>query len=882
MSSPYDQPSSVSGSDAAGLAQQLKRKVRRARLVIALNRIWPAVWLPLAVAGLFLLLSLVGFWSHLPHSVHKGMLWAFGAALVIAFVPLIRVRWPSRAEGLRHLEMIAGLPHRPATSYHDGLSETPSPGTRRLWTAHRERMAKMFASLRTGWPHPRVDMRDPFALRILLLLLLATTFIANREEAYDRVKAAFVLNPVTASATARLDAWVTPPVYTGKPPIMLADGARQLIAEMKQTDAVTAPFKSELTVRVNHPDGSRFSLRVSPASGEPETLQPAFTQGKESTAEFKKQLTADAGIELLEDSAVVMHWAATITPDNPPRITLTEPLSEAQRGSIKLRYKVEDDYGVLSAEAQIERADDPEDEAAKNRPADVFRLGKPPSVPLTLPRANTKEGQGQTYRDLTSHFWAGLPVGVTLAARDQAGQIGRSETVPFTLPERQFTKPLARALIEQRKLLVDRPDRKDLVAKALNALTIAPETFTQDTGLYTAMRAAYWRLRNTTDRPDLESAADLLWSIAVHIEDGDLSDAERQLRAAQEDLMKALDENAPDEEIKRLMDELRTALSKFLESMAKQAMQNPNFDPRNPISPNRVVTSKDLERMLKQIEDLARTGSKDAARQMLSELRDILENAQNGRQQAQNGDGQEMMNMLDGLSDLIGKQQQLLDETYRAQQRQERGDMSDGDQEGQQGQQGQRGRQGQQGQGQKGRQGQRGQQGQKGQQGQQGGPGQNGENPFPGLGQRQGEIEKALREMMDKLRGMGANPPDQLDGAGQAMGKAGEALGQENGDRASQQETLALDKLRQGAKSMAEQMMNGMGQQGRANANGSRDPLGRPMPTQQPDPGDSVKVPEEADVQRAREILDELRRRLGEATRPPQELDYIDRLIERF
>jgi hypothetical protein len=76
--------------------------------------------------------------------------------------------------------------------------------------------------------------------------------------------------------------------------------------------------------------------------------------------------------------------------------------------------------------------------------------------------------------------------------------------------------------------------------------------------------------------------------------------------------------------------------------------------------------------------------------------------------------------------------------------------------------------------------------------------------------------------------------------------------------------------------------MNSMGAQGRANANGSRDPLGRPLPTQQHDNGDSVKVPEEADVQRAREILDELRRRLGEATRPPQELEYIDRLIERF
>ena len=136
--------------------------------------------------------------------------------------------------------------------------------------------------------------------------------------------------------------------------------------------------------------------------------------------------------------------------------------------------------------------------------------------------------------------------------------------------------------------------------------------------------------------------------------------------------------------------------------------------------------------------------------------------------------------------------------------------------------------------------------------------------------------------MMDKLSGIGANPPDQLDGAGQAMGKAGEALGQENGGRATEQQTLALDKLRQGAKSMAEQMMSAMGQQGRANGNGSRDPLGRPLPTQNTDNGDSVKVPEEADVQRAREILEELRRRLGEATRPPAELDYIDRLIERF
>ena len=34
--------------------------------------------------------------------------------------------------------------------------------------------------------------------------------------------------------------------------------------------------------------------------------------------------------------------------------------------------------------------------------------------------------------------------------------------------------------------------------------------------------------------------------------------------------------------------------------------------------------------------------------------------------------------------------------------------------------------------------------------------------------------------------------------------------------------------------------------------------------------------------QRAREILDELRRRAGDFNRPQLELDYIDRLLRRF
>ena len=57
--------------------------------------------------------------------------------------------------------------------------------------------------------------------------------------------------------------------------------------------------------------------------------------------------------------------------------------------------------------------------------------------------------------------------------------------------------------------------------------------------------------------------------------------------------------------------------------------------------------------------------------------------------------------------------------------------------------------------------------------------------------------------------------------------------------------------------------------------------LGRMRRTEGPDLGTSVRVPDEIDVQRARRILDELRRRLGDPTRPQLELDYLDRLLPR-
>ena len=60
------------------------------------------------------------------------------------------------------------------------------------------------------------------------------------------------------------------------------------------------------------------------------------------------------------------------------------------------------------------------------------------------------------------------------------------------------------------------------------------------------------------------------------------------------------------------------------------------------------------------------------------------------------------------------------------------------------------------------------------------------------------------------------------------------------------------------------------------------DPFGRPIPGMGADISNRVQVPDQGDLQKAREILEELFRRAGERSRSPEELDYLNRLLRRF
>jgi uncharacterized protein (TIGR02302 family) len=512
-------------------------------------------------------------------------------------------------------------------------------------------------------------------------------------------------------------------------------------------------------------------------------------------------------------------------------------------------------------------------------------------------------------RDLTDHPWAGAEVILTLHAEDGAGQTGATEPTRIRLPERRFTDPLARALAEQRRELITDYADAPLVLDTVQAVTRYPEeVFDDHAAAYLATRLAVRRLAPAIVEERVPEAApevaEFLWRAALALESGDMASALERLREAEERLRNAL-ESGTEQEIREAIDELRQAMNDYLRELARQALENPEGMAQQQMDENaRRLTQQDLEEMLNQLQNQAESGLRDQAQDMLSQLSQMLENLQQGRMQAgQQGQGQQA---LQQLQEMIQRQQRLSDETFDELRQQRR--------QGQQGQQGQRGQQGQQGQqqgqgqfGQQGRQpgqGQFGQQGQRpgqGRQGQQGRPGGEGEGGMRGgrhgengrLAAEQEALRRAIEELRDQLGGGegmdGASRS--LDQAGRAMGEARDDLqGGANGD-ALQDQMEALDALNEGAQSLAESVQNGQGQTA---ARGSRDGEGRGRDQEAIDPfdrpagsygtidGSSTDVPNKALIDRARELLEELRRRSGERTRPELELDYFERLLEQF
>jgi uncharacterized protein (TIGR02302 family) len=330
-----------------------------------------------------------------------------------------------------------------------------------------------------------------------------------------------------------------------------------------------------------------------------------------------------------------------------------------------------------------------------------------------------------------------------------------------------------------------------------------PERYQNDIGVFLALRSSILRLMYEQKETTHADVMAMLWDTALHLEDGNLSLAGRELRDLQEALRDALAEGASDEELERLMAELQRAIDEYLSALARQAMeQAQNGQQMQPVDPNAMqVERQDLQQMLDAMRDMIRTGAREAAQQMLAQLQEMLENLQVA-QPGQAGQGEQMMSQM---QEMIQRQQALLDQTYQMARQQQQG------QQGQPGQQGQEGQQGQQGQMSQGQQGQTGQ-----------------------AAMSQEALRRALGELMRSLGDAGMPIPRALGEAELSMRAARDALRQGLPGDAVDPEAQAIDQLQQGGQAMMQEMQRMFGEgQGQmpgqqfGQSPNNRDPLGR-------------------------------------------------------
>ena len=805
-------------------------KIRLQRLVLWMEAVWPALQRPLIVIAIGLSLLWSGVFLHLPTGLPVLLLAGLGLLLIFSLAPLMKMVFPSRLAAARVLEKNNTLSHRAASSLED--VPVTGAGSAELWQAHVERNLAAIKNLSVAAPRSSWRQFDPLALRLPMVMAVFTSFLLGSGEIKSSLQSAFYFAMPAPAKAPVLDAWLKPPTYTGKPPLLLTSPAMQ--ERLAANPELDIPENSLLSLRLQGAAKPRL-LVLSPGTPDQEVkLAEMKAQEKDGTFTVDAKLDRPATLKVFDGNQVLATWQVTTITDEPPKIEFVDEPKGDDTGKLSVKWHANDDYGVKSVTAEIVLADQ-QDNAEGFEGNGVF-LYPAPEFKIAMAKPNSKDETETSLADLASHPWAGLWVEMTLTASDAAGH--KTSTAPkrLRMPERDFIMPLAHAFAEQRKRFILSPDDAPDAATMIGAMLLYPFELNGRMGLQINIAGLNARLANASHPDDVVAAVKDFWPLIQAVEDGNLGDSKTRLKQLADQLRQALREGASKERIQDLMKKLQDEMNKLAQQMQKDAEQRLAEGVKP--TPGPMVSPEQLQDMLDQIGKLNEQGNTDQAEQMLSQLDQMLQNLRPGQGQMAEG-GQPGQGQMNGLSGLLDKQQKLMDQTQRL------------------------------GQGGKGT--------------------KPGENNNGGDGDSAGDLanrQKGLRDQLDQL-GKGLSPQEGGDKLGEAqknMGDAEDALRQGNKDEALRQQNKAMRNMIQGMGKLAEQMgKQGGDKQGNANGQGNsrnQDPLGR-LPNRRPNVGpDKDIVPSDIARKKAREILEELRARSNEQGLDSETKSYLNGLLQ--
>ncbi|TNJ47654.1 TIGR02302 family protein [Phaeobacter sp. B1627] len=866
---PPDKPVAETSVSGAHALSALRRALMLTRVGMAAERVWRAFWPLLTVVCLAIGAVLLDLQNALPV---EGV-WALaGLTLLLGLGALVlgmrRFRWPRRAEAITRLDET--LPGRPIAAVLDRqASGAGDPASAALWQVYQDRMTARAATARAPGPNLRIADRDPYALRYVALLVLIVGVLFGTGWRAGTVSD---LMPGPGHADlggATWEGWVEPPRYTGLPTLYLGD----------MTDD---------TLRV--PENSKITLRF---YGEPGDLALAETvsgPGDETPAEGAADhsfAVVQAG-DLAIEGTGGRNWRIEVITDASPHVVITGDPDLSTDGTMTLPFNASDDYGVVGGSVVI----------ALDMPAVDRRHGLQTApdarepIELALPLALTGDRRifsEALVEDFASHPWANMPVIYSIRSEDAAAQLSPVATLAAPLTARRFFDPVAAALIEQRRDLLWARGNATRVAQILRTLSHRPEDVFHDSGQYLQLRTIlkglerYAAAEGGLGQTHQEEIAAALWDLAKQIEEGDVGDALERMRQAQERLSQAMRDGASEEEIARLMQELRDATQDYMRQLSRQAESEAGEEGQSEGQQNSIQLSQsDLQAMMDRIQELMEQGRMAEAEQALQEFQRMMENLRMTQGQAGQGSspGQQAM---DGLAETLRDQQGLSDQAFRDLQEQFNPNAQRGESQGNEG------RNGGQGRGQS-------HEGGSGADGAPGGEEQQGGSAEPSPGDLAGR-QRALREELERQRdglplggAEGEAARNSLDQADRAMEGAEQALRDGDYAEAIDRQSEAMEALRDGMRAlgeaMAEQQQQGQqpgDNQGNSNRQGNAlDPLGRSRNGQGSDAYNSDALDSGNARRRAWDLLEEIRRRAGERDRSDSERDYLNRLFVPF
>ncbi|MEM7729728.1 MAG: DUF4175 family protein, partial [Pseudomonadota bacterium] len=815
-----------------------------------------------------------------------------------------RLRLPTRSDALRRLEATAGLDHRPLDAMRDAPALSPA-----LWPAHLRQARDDSNRIRRVGRVPALSSVDRFGLRVFAPLLLALALIVAFGFSVERTRRALSAEwlPPTNPYSLAFEAWVDPPDYTGRPPIYAqGDGPIQ------------APEGSTLVVR---------------AAGAPALPRPRYTT-QESARFLEARSLGRNSVEArtIVDASGTLEWrigprrelfTIDVSPDRPPEIESLDPPETDKRDRLVLRFDASDDYGVEAVRLEMVELTDGLVEAT------AFDSG---SAEVDTQAGGFTDATGRALRlDLTRHPLAGRKVVARLVAVDGAGQRGVSTPFYTTVPDRIFVEPLAKAIIEQRGLLLSGADDYALppqeradndasdgtfdtyqtawrlgrapapVQRAValvEAVTDAPDpSVFNDPVVYLGLRHVGHTLRYARSAEALHGLPDHMWTLAMRAEFGVLGTALQEMQEAEAALREGIARRAPQREIDTLFERYNQAVDAYMEELLKSATIT---DPAAGGGGESMGSTDEIQALLDAIEEANRVGDTEGARRALAQLAELLENMQMQITPGAGGGGEgsgedemteEMREALEELAESLGEQRDLQDQTRQAERDElvrEFGGETRGDTPSAQELADRQAALQELIDGLREELADTAERAAPGEAGEDGAPGpQTGGGSGDQTGREPG-AEGSGNEAGDDASAGGASGEDGTSEGGggsgdafqralEAMRESEDALGRGAFGQSREAQGEAIAALRDAGDALSRELAA----QRETDGEGGTDPLGRGLDGLDSDNAESDIDPRD-NAERSREILEELRRRAADAERDAQEQDYLDRLLRRF